>query len=313
MSCDRRDVDRVRADAPGDRLASTSRSGAARARGRGLDERTSVAAGACRGRRRRCRGWRRRPARCPARCASAAGGAERPPQVRVRCGRHPAALRLETEQPAAGRSGSGSSRRRRRRGPTGTMPVATATAVPRWSRRESGRGPRVAGDAARRRTRCKGRRRTPASSSCRRPPRPPRAAGARPRRRRRPASSWPRRRSVVTQPATSISSLIATGTPCSGPGASPAASARVPGRGLGARLVGQHLGERVQPGSRSPIRARAASTTSRRGHLAPHGPPSADRSSATAERLARSLMTRHSSDHGRRTRASRPRGWRCSR
>ena len=67
----------------------------------------------------------------------------------------------------------------------------------------------------------------------------------------------------MTSPATSTSSLIATGTPSSGSD-SPAVEALGRAIGLGARLLGEHDPVGVElSGFRRSIRSRYASTTSR--------------------------------------------------
>ena len=125
---------------------------------------------------------------------------------------------------------------------TGTMPEATAAAVPPLEPpglRVGSHGLRV---SPRGRSRCRGARRTPASRSCRRRPRRRPAGG--------PTSSASAAAGVVLAcaaegghaPSTSISSLIATGTPCSGP----LLAARSSAAALGPGPVGQHDREGAQ-------------------------------------------------------------------
>ena len=68
---------------------------------------------------------------------------------------------------------------------------------------------------------------------------------------------------VVTQPATSSSSLIATGTPCSGPSASPRASAASRAVGLDAGPSASTTVNALKRGFSAAIRSSAASTTAR--------------------------------------------------
>ena len=91
---------------------------------------------------------------------------------------------------------------------------------------------------------------------------------------------------VVTHPATSSSSLIATGTPCSGPTGSPAARA-ASRRAASARAESASTTENAfNPGSRLAIRSSEASTASD----AVDSPEAMRRASSAAERSARVVM-----------------------
>ena len=174
------------------------------------------------------------------------GRAQRPPEVLHRRGRHPTALRLEAEEPAAGR-----------RDPDRPATVAADT-----DRHHAGRD-RHGGAAARATGRVPGLPRVARVAAVDRLGVGPlaelrhpgladddRAGGAQPAHElavgRQRASSSTRPPKVVTHPATSISSLIAIGTPCSGPGGPPVGERPVARGSLGARLVGQDDGEGVE-------------------------------------------------------------------
>ena len=231
-----------------------------------------------------------------------------------RAQRHAAALRLEPEQPAARRGDAdragavgpergGAPGRRRRRRPSR-----------RSSRRACGRGPTGCASRRRRATRCAASASAPARASCRARPRPRRAAGARPRRpppAGPPCASEP---CAVTSPATSVSSLIAIGTPLSGGASSPRRASAASASASAA--LGEHDPEgvelRVEP--RDPLEAQLGQLA--RGDLA-RAHSSAWRARPAKARSAASTAAATIPTRDRRGQldevVERARGWRASR